>query len=196
MSVGIVCPACTTPLTFHRGPVIECPRCKAPLPEALRLAAEASLERQAYNRPALLTLGAYASPGIGALFVLGGLAAATHTGSLELNGQPVDDEGFLASGGLYMLMGGALCIAIGVGLLRERSWARWLMVFYWCLAFGGAMGLGWTESGVSGLAGGFASVVPLALVAYWYLFEKSNVAAYYRALRDNERAHGLTQREG
>ncbi len=194
MPVGLVCPGCNTPLTFHRGPVTDCPRCHRPLPDPLRQSAEAALARQESVRPLLLSIGAYASPGIGALFLLGVLGAATGTGSFDINGEPVSGAEFLKSFGVFMGGTGLLLVGIGVGLWRERTWARWLMVFYWVLTLGGTAEIGWMTGGSATALGGLVSMAPVALVAFWYLFFKGNVVAYYRALAAHEAAGGLTQR--
>ena len=193
MPVGIVCPRCGTPLTFHRAPVAACPRCQAEFPQALRQGAEASLARQEATRPLLLTLGCYASPGVGALCLLSVLSALSGSGTFVFNGQPVSSAEFLASAGVLFVSIGVVSIAIGVGLVRERTWSRWLIVLYWALSTAGAIGAGWARSGGAGAAMGVISVLPPALFSYWYLFEKENVVAYYRALRMHEEAGGLVQ---
>jgi hypothetical protein len=72
---------------------------------------------------------------------------------------------------------------LGYGLLRQRTWARRIGVLYW---FGAGVLLGLLQVG-AGL-GRAALVVPVifgavaSLVAWWYFYVKTGVAAYYAGL--------------
>jgi hypothetical protein len=128
--------------------------------------------------------------------LLGVFASATGTGTVDAAGEPISSGEFLRTSGILVGFLGILSIAIGVGLFRERSWARWLIAFHWLLALAGAVGAGWGDGRGAGAALGAAQALPGLLVAYWYLFFKENVVAYYRALEAHERAGGLTQVTG
>src|SRR4051812_48579723 len=112
MPVGIVCPACSTPLTFHRAPVGSCPQCQALFPDALRSSAEATLLRQAHTKPMLLSLGTVASPGLGALVLITVLTVLAKDSAVDVNGDSLSRLEYLRASGAILLLAGFLLVAI------------------------------------------------------------------------------------
>ena len=188
MSVSLICPSCGAPATLHRAPVSVCPACQTAWPEPLRQSAEAALAREKVGRPLLITAGMYVAPAFGGLFLLLTLLAPFNAATYTMNGEAVSGMEFLRDGGLIYGLGGAAALAAAYGIWRERSWSRWAMVAFWIAQIAGAIGVGWADSGLAGAAGAVASLSLILIVAWWYLFEKSNVVEYYRALEKQEAA--------
>ena len=188
MPVGLVCPSCGTPTTYHQPPVTQCPRCQQPYPESLRQSAEASLAAQLAPRPLLLTIGLYGAPGFGALIALSLLGALSGSGTFTLNGEVVEPSEFLAAAGVPFATLALLCFLIGYSIWKERAWSRWVIVAFWAdeiaLGLGLALGLGDAFSVSQALISGS----PPLVFSAWYLFGKDNVAAYYRGLELRARA--------
>ena len=130
-------------------------------------------------KPALLMLGQFFSLVSGALFLLLLVLAPFNAGSYSINDEAVSGPEFLRREGLTFGLIGILLAAIGVGLLRDAPWTRQLMVAYWV-----AVALSFAFTGGSGpgdtLAGVLMALVS-AGIAYWYLYQKPNVRAYYES---------------
>lgn len=154
-------------------------RCRAALPEPLRLATERALARAQAPKPLLLTLGQWGSLFAGPIFLLALLLAPFDLGTFSIGDEVVSGPEFLRRGGWIFAVVGGLLLAIGVGLWRERPWARPLMVGYW-LSFA-LLALTDAESGVGDLAGAAAFGVVGAGVAAWYVYRKPNVRSYFEA---------------
>src|SRR2546423_13395887 len=125
MPVSLICPSCGTAATFHRPPVMTCPNCQASFPAALRQPAEASLLRQHAPRPTLLTVGLYFAPGLGAMCLLGVLAAATNARfvNFTVNGEAVTGHEFFATAGAGHGGLGVLALGARSRSLEGRAWA-------------------------------------------------------------------------
>jgi hypothetical protein len=173
---------------FHQVPVAECPPCLNPFPKELRDSAEANLTRQAYPRPALLTLGAYGSGFFGAGLGILLLLAPFDIGSYSIDGATVTGPEFLREAGIIFGAIAIVCSAISYGLWTGRTWTRPLMLFYWIISgaylIGDAVG---RKSNDDLLAGIFFLVVTLA-AAGLYLYGRKTVVEYYRALSKEQRA--------
>jgi len=189
MPVGLVCPSCRKPATFHRTPVATCPECGAEYPPELRGSAEASLARQAAARPLLLTIGLYLSAFAGVITSIFLVLAPLDIGSYSINDQPVTGPEFLRRVGLGYGLAGVACLAIAFGLYRERTWARVLMLLYWVVLGATMFGLALADTSLGNavVVTVFGAGLPFA-VAYWYLYSKESVVAYYRALQQEESA--------
>ena len=188
MSVSLICPICGSPATIHKPPVTVCPNCQAAWPEALRLSAEATLEREKIGRPLLLTIGMYVAPAFGGLFLLLVLLAPFGAASYTIDNELVTGFEFLRRAGIYYALIGGSAVAAAYAIWRERSWSRWAMVFFWLAQVAAAIGFGWADSGVAGVAAGLASLLIIVVLVWWYLFDKENVVAYYRSLEKAEAA--------
>jgi uncharacterized membrane protein YtjA (UPF0391 family) len=188
MSVAVICPYCGTSVTLLRAPVSVCPDCQSAWPEPLRLSAEASLARQKAERPMLLTIGMYVSPGLGGLVLLQLLLAPFNAGSYSINGESVTGVDFLEHAGPFFAVIGASCLAAAYGIWRGRTWSRWAMVAFWVAQVAGAIGFGLAAGSTAEAASAMAGLLLPILVAWWYLFEKENVVEYYRALEKENRA--------
>ena len=180
MSVQIVCPSCGELAVIHRAPVTECPRCHTPYPDVLRDGVERALLREAHRKPLLLVLGQFGSFFVGALFTLLSLLAPFDIGSFSIEGETVSGPEFLQRGGWLMALIGIVLLAIGVGIWREREWARFLMVAFW---------FSYVLAGLMEIHGDLVNVISACIgaaigasVAGWYLYRKPNVRAYYDAL--------------
>ena len=179
MSVQVLCPSCATVVELHRPPVTDCPHCHTSYPETLRGTATQALRHSAAPKPALLQLGQWFSLLSGAVFLLLLLLAPFDLASYSIEGEPVSGLEFLRRGGIaFALIGGTL-LAIGVGLLRDRAWARPLMMFYWLASGVSLLSVSGFEV-ASALAGVLTSAIPAA-VAWWYLYAKEDVVAYFEA---------------
>lgn len=194
MSVGIVCPKCGTPLTFHRQPVRTCPRCQTEFPPALQAAADAALAQQTTERPLLLTVGMYCSPAVGALLLLALARALTGGGPFNVGDEAVSGAEFIRERGLILAVLGPVCVGVGIGIYLARAWVRWLMLAYWFFNLAITTALGWSEAGAAGATRHAAEALLLLVLAYWYLFVKANVAAYFRALELKQATGALEQR--
>ena len=188
MSVSLICPMCETPVTVHKPPVTTCPNCQAAWPESLRLSAEGSLEREKVGRPLLLTIGMYVAPAVGGMFLLMVLLALLNAGDYSINGATVSGFEFLQRVGIYYLIIGGSSVAAAYAIWRERSWSRWAMVFFWLAQVAAAIGFGWADSGIAGVAAGLAGLLLILVLVWWYLFDKENVVEYYRGLAKLEAA--------
>jgi hypothetical protein len=179
VSVQVLCPSCGEVTPFHRPPVTDCPHCHVPLPEPVRAAATRALAIEGAPKPALLMLGQIFSLLAGAIFVVLLIAAPFNAGSYSINDEPVTGPEFLRRVGLMLGVMGILLASIGVGLLRDKPWSRPLMIIYWL-----AVGVSVAFTGGTSAGDIFAGVLtPLvaAGIAYWYLYVKPNVRAYYES---------------
>jgi len=188
MSVSLICPICGSPATIHKPPVTVCPNCQAAWPEALRLSAEATLERAKVDRPILLTIGMYVAPFFGGLFVLLVLLAPFNAATYTIDGETVSGVEFLRRAGMYFLAIGGSSLAAAYAIWRERSWSRWAIVAFWLAQSAAAIGFGWAGSGIAGVAAAIASLLLVLILVGWYLFDKENVVTYYRSLEKVEAA--------
>lgn len=189
MSTSLICPSCQTATTFYRPPVSVCPHCQTAYPSNLREPAEAILARQAAPVPLLITVGRFMSPGVGALTLLGllwWLTAATTTVGADFTAWD-----FLTEGGMGGILSGTICIVIGVGIWNERPWTRHLMIAYWLVSFAGGIGHAITVGAGSVVATLIWAAIVFLLVG-WYLYDKENVVAYYKALEMRGRV-GVTR---
>jgi hypothetical protein len=120
------------------------------------------------------------------------LGALFDVGEFSLDGQAVSGPEFLRVAGPTFVILGLLFIAIAWALWRNKSWARPLMMFYWLAISVLLLALSWgTPEGVAQALGTVASLAPLAIVAWWYLYRKQNVVSYF-ALQ--ERMASITDR--
>jgi len=115
----------------------------------------------------------------GAIFVVLLIAAPFNAGSYSINGEAVSGPEFLRRVGLTWGVMGILLASIGIGLLRDAPWSRPLMIIYW-LAVGVSMAFTGGSSAGDTFAGVLTSLVA-AGIAYWYLYVKPNVRAYYES---------------
>jgi hypothetical protein len=103
-------------------------------------------------------------------------------GTFTLNEEPVSGPEFIRAGGLAFGVVGLLFAAIAFGLWRDRPWARPLIMLFWPALIVIVIALSWdTPDAVAQAVGILASAGPLALIAWWYLYRKTNVTAYFAA---------------
>jgi len=148
--------------------------------------------REYAPKPLLLVLGQWGSLFAGPIFLLMLLLAVFDRGTFTVDGDVVSGPEFLRRAGWIFATVGGLLLAIGIGLWRERSWVRPLMVAYW-LAFAlfafvspGGDGADVALSVVTGVA--------VAGVAAWYVYGKPNVRAYFDA-RDPDAGRRVSSEE-
>ena len=129
--------------------------------------------------PMLLALGQWFSLLSGALFLLFMVLAPFDLGSFSINGEGMSGPEFLRRGGWVMGIDGALLLGVAVGLLKERSWARPLMILHWIAIIG--LTLAAARDDIA--SGVISAVMQLAFlaVAVWYLYQKENVRAYFES---------------
>jgi hypothetical protein len=188
VSVQVLCPSCGDVAEHHRPPVTECVRCHTPLPEPLRLSTERALARELAPKPLLLVLGQWLSLIVGSVFLLMLPFAVFDMGTFTIGADAVSGPEFLRRAGWMFALIGGLLLGIGVGLWRERSWVRPLMVGYW-LAFVLIAVVSPDDDGQS-VALSVVMGLAAAGVAAWYVYAKTNVRAYFetRAGGDTARA--------
>ena len=180
MSVKVLCPNCSRESTFHRRPVTLCAHCQQPYPEAIRTSAELSLAAANAGKPLLLKVGQLMSVVLGVTLLAVLLGALIDVGEFSLDGQPVSGPAFLRVAGPAFVIIGLLFIAIAWALWRNKSWARPLMMFYWLALSVVVVALSWgTPQGLTQGLGTVANLIPLAIVAWWYLYRKQNVVSYF-----------------
>jgi len=127
----------------------------------------------------LLLLGQFGTLFFGAMATLFLVLAPWDIGSYSIGNEVVSGPEFLRRGGLLFGAVGALFLAIGIGLWRDRAWTRPLMLAYWPLSalLGFVMPDTPTEGAISlavfaAICGAFAAL---------YLYGKASVRAYYEA---------------
>jgi hypothetical protein len=145
----------------------------------VRKAAEEALRQAEAPKPALLALGQWFSLLAGAMFLLLLLLAPFDLATYSIDGDSVSGAEFLRRAGLGFGLLGVIQVAIGIGLLRDRPWARPLMIYYWLAAFAAGLSASGLEASEI-LSYAFSCAIP-ALVAGWYLYAKDNVVAYFAA---------------
>ena len=188
MSTSAVCPHCSAVSSFHRVPVTSCPRCNEIFPDALRGQIEASLLRSKAPQPVLLTIGMYGSLLFGGVAILFLALAPFDIGSYSIGDEVVSGPEFLRRAGIAFAAVSGLCLGIGYGLWKERTWARPLMVAYWAIVSAASITAGPNASMAWALlTTGFFAVITMGLAA-WYLYGNSAVVAYYEALQSAEQA--------
>jgi hypothetical protein len=126
---------------------------------------------------------------VGLLTVVFLVLAPLNIGTYTINGEPVTGPEFLRRVGLGYGLAGVACIVIAFGLYREQPWTRVLMLLYWIVLGATMLGLTLADSSIGNaiVVTVFGAGVPL-VVAYWYLYSKENVVAYYRALEQEQDA--------
>ena len=182
MSVKVVCPQCGEGSTFHRTPVALCARCQQPYPDTVRAPAERALAFAAASKPLLLIVGQFMSGLMGVTFLtLLGLAPCD-VGEFSYNGRAVSGPEFLRLAGPTFAVVGGLFAAIGWGLWRNKPWARPLIMLWWFALIVLVIAVSWgTPEGRIEALGTLATLVPLAVIAWWYLYRKENVVTYFAA---------------
>ena len=185
MSVKVVCPHCGEGSTFHRAPVSLCARCQQPYPDTVRASAERSLTLTAVRKPLLIRVGQFMSGLMGVTFLAVLAFAPFDIGEFTYNGERVSGPEFLRLAGPLFLVVGALFAAIGWGLWRNKPWARPLIMFFWMALIVLIIAVAWGMPDGRGEAlGTLPSLLPMAGIAWWYLYRKENVVAYFAALSD------------
>jgi len=178
MSVQVLCPSCGEVTPFHRPPVTDCPRCHVPLPEQVRAATTRALSAEEAPKPALLLLGQIFSLVAAAIFLVLLVAAPFNAGTYTINDESVSGPEFLRRVGWLFGLYGVLLGAIGVGLLRDAPWARPLMVAYWVVI---ALSLLLVQPFTADSVWGMVTMLVFAGIAWWYLYQKPNVRAYFES---------------
>jgi hypothetical protein len=110
--------------------------------------------------------------------------------TFSLNGQNVSGHEFFRTAGPGLIVLGLLSLAIAYGIWQERPWTRWAIVAFWLALLAMNIGLAWSVNGLAGAAGAIVALATFLLFVGWYLFGKSNVVEYYRALAQAEAARG------
>jgi O-antigen/teichoic acid export membrane protein len=188
VSAIVLCPSCNQASTHHRPPVTACSHCGAAYPDAVRAPAELALGGARAPKPALLVLGQLGTAFAGGLFLLLLALAPFDVGSYTIGDEQVSGPEFLRRAGLLFGAIGALLAAISVGLFRGRAWARPLMMIYWAVTAVALVAASWVDSAddPADLVGGLVVTAVAAGIAWWYLYRKPNVVAYFDA-RDPSR---------
>lgn len=191
MSVIVLCPSCQYAATFHRTPITICTRCQQPYPDSVRLPAERALATSVARKPGLLVLAQFFTA-VGAVAFIGLLLSAPFdAGTFTINGEVVSGPEFLRRAGPAFLLVALLFGATAIGLWRDRPWTRPLMMAYWPVVTALVIGLSWGQPElVTQALGALSFSIPAAVVAWWYLYRKDNVVAYFRA---RERSPDITR---
>lgn len=155
----------------------KCPHCGAPLPEQLRAASRAALQRQ---RPILITLLMFFSF-LCSIAWLASLAwAAVTSSTLYISGEQVTRGQFFLRVGPPLFVCGSLMLAAAYAFWKERSWGRPLI----CLCFVLLPILSWACSTFPVFTG-VDMAMWMVYIAFLlgYFYAKPNVVRYYRYLR-------------
>lgn len=147
--------------------------------------------RRRYEMPLLLLCGF----GLSAFFSALGTFAFTvmavtlpFSSSYSIEGHPATRAEFLhASWPLFVVFPPLLLLfgTIAYALWRERPWSRRLMLAFWGVNV--VAGVGMALSTFAQETGAWAPVylyLFLLVVAWWYLYRKPSVVAYYRLLNE------------
>jgi hypothetical protein len=109
------------------------------------------------------------------------LSALLGVGHLRIGAEQVSSVEFLRRAGSLVVIQLALLTPIVVGITRRKPWSRSFMMFYWLGI--GAWSIGQTIGRTApGCSCNISWLVALP-IAYWYLYKKPNVEAYYKSLR-------------
>jgi hypothetical protein len=152
----------------------------------VRTPAEDALRRAEVPKPSLLLLGQCGSTFAGVMFLGLLLLAPFDVGTFNIAGEQLRGPEFLVRAGWVFLLIGGLLAAIGLGLWRERAWTRPLMMAYWPMSAVLAYAPAWSEGSPTDFIIPFAFTAIAAAVAWWYLYRKDNVVAYFHALERRE----------
>ena len=150
--------------------------------------------RRRFEMPLLLLLGfglsAFMS-GLGAVAYVLMVVTLPFSSSYSIDGHPATRSEFLhATWPLFVLFPPMLLLfgAIAYALWRERPWSRVLMLAFWgvnvLVGIGIALFPFAQETGASGAWASVATYVVTLAVAWWYLYRKPGVVAYYRILEE------------
>jgi hypothetical protein len=141
-------------------------------------------------RPALITVGMYLSGVFGAMCLIGLLLAVLNFGDFSVADEKVSGPVFLRQAGLILAIGGLLSVGAAASIAAQRPWSRYVMLFFWVCGAVSAFAQAWAEASTVSVAAAplaaIAVTIPAILpipVAWWYLFRKKNVVAYYRSLQ-------------
>lgn len=182
MPVIVLCPSCHEVATHHLEPVTECSRCHRAYPAEVRASAEDALRRAEVPKPPLLLLGQFGASVAGVAFLGLLLLAPFDVGTFNIAGEQMRGPEFLVRAGWVFLLIGGWLAAIGLGLWRERAWARPLMMAYWPMSAVLAYAPAWSGGRATDLTGLLVFTAIAAALAWWYLYRKANVVAYFHAL--------------
>lgn len=182
MSVVLVCPSCHVPATLMRPPVAtHCLRCGTEYPAEARAVAQTSLEADQTPRPFGVTLGAGFCALWGGAALLVALTSVIGSGPFRINDVEVTKTEFLTSPvflGLQAVGPYALVIAYFVFVARPS--VRPLMLAIWVGGVGAYLVLPLQD--LTSRLGGVGTSVTALGIAWWYLYRKPNVRAYFERL--------------
>lgn len=181
MPLTVICARCQQPILAERQ-LRFCPHCQRPIGAAAYSQLETALAREEAPKPLLLRLGQFGSGVVGGMLIVSlGLMAGNLTDVSIGTARVSPVVAALVALPVVGLAG--ICLAVSVGLRRERPWARPLMLAYWVVGgtFTFALKLFESNAAVALIETAIATALP-SVVAYWYLYNKENVVAYYRAL--------------
>jgi UDP-N-acetylmuramyl pentapeptide phosphotransferase/UDP-N-acetylglucosamine-1-phosphate transferase len=149
--------------------------------------------RKRFQMPLLLTIGmalsAFCAITYGlALLVFALVIPFSHT--FTINDAPATRSEFLKFAA--PILGGSAVVGVIAGLAayalwHERPRSRELMMAMWGLVV--VIGIGvlvWGETPSAEAIAGLVEVVIIAAVAYWYLYHKRSVVAYYRTISEQQ----------
>lgn len=184
MPVAFVCPTCGAAASFENRPFEFCPKCASPLPAALQEQLQLALGSQ---RPLPLTIGMVLSGALGAFSVGLTALAPFNLGTYSINGKTVTGPEFLRQVGTVWTVGGLLCLVIAYGLYRERPWTRALMLAFWVVIGALTFATKMSKGSAGDLVSSIAWTVFCLGTTGAYLYAKTNVVDYYRALERRSR---------
>ncbi len=187
MSVTLVCSSCNAIQTFHVAPFSVCGTCGAPIDPAIRARLEAELRYSSLRRPMLIQIGAAGTSLIGGIMIFFLILAPFDIGTYSISGESVTGPEFLSRMGVLFFANAILMVVIAFGILSEKSWARPVMLLFWCGSVIANLILFLRDH--DGNAGGTFVLSLIATgVSTWYLYGKDSVVQYYDALKQREAA--------
>jgi len=148
----------------------------------------AAAPKRRYEMPFLLMVGMGLTAFFSSVWVLASvlmIIMLPFGGTYTFNGQPVAKGDFLKVAALPVLAVGAagvLLASIAYALWAERPISRTLMMVFWAvIGLISAISLAW-DGEVGAMLGVVAEIGVTTAVAYWYLYAKPNVKAYFATL--------------
>jgi len=148
---------------------------------------------QSPERPILITVGMYASGAFGALCLLALPLAAIGIGQYSIDEEQVSPNDFLIHAGPIFAIIGGILVVISFAIASRKEWSRSLMMIFWLATTASAatrtfVQINAVSREAAVIAALFASCPSLiaVAVAWWYLYRKPNVVAYYASLEPRE----------
>ena len=115
------------------------------------------------------------------------ILAPFNIGTYSISGESVTGPEFLRRMGILFAANAILMLVIAFGIFTERSWARPVMLLFWCGSVAANLIL-FLRDRDENVGGTLVLSLIATAVAAWYLYGKDSVTQYYDALKQRETA--------